>query len=700
MTEARKDDRQELEVQARGALGPLLVIQPGWLGDVLKLAQPTDYEEVTCIGLEPEQATLYAVVEIKREQGYGGDLCTGPGAYEYVRFFADWNGDGDFTDTQEDLGVASIAVHDVPGPKPLSYVASLSLTRRQLWCFLARPVTVRAVLEYNIVPPAGNPNPPIVWGNILDRHVQPKPGQLILHDLLQVAKIKVPPQLAELVDAQAPIAGPAPVPTAAHLVAEYGDKVPAHRSLAPHLATAHKALVADAGAGQDLPSLFASLIPGPLIDKLDLGAVLGKFLELQSDSTYEELHCVGLHPGLGALVGILTIKQPSGYLGGLCRAGSLEYVSFWADWDDNGSFDELLGTAAVRVHDEPVPAGGLSFAVFLPINLAAHAKPCGASHTARIRAVLSWNTPPPANPYLPPQWGSTMEALIQLPVGDPVVGQVPFLSVVGGMAIDQINPLGYANGPAVMAGFNATNSPFAGEVVLAGHIANPPDLSAGATPLRYTLHYRHESEPVGTAHDISNSFQVTLSKFSGFVWTQTPLTQVADPAHRYTYQEDLTINGPGGDQTFVEGFVLGRWETPGLPDGRYEVWFTADLGGGTTVDSNRVWVQLDNTAPVADITATGSPFVPQGTPLHAVITATDAHFAGYGLAVLPSGYPNTPVPQSGSLPVTAAPVSLSTTGVTPGGYVLRLAVSDRAIINSGYVGNVSTDDIGFCVEQA
>ena len=699
MTETRDGDRQELEIQARAALGPLLAIQPGWLNDVLTLAQPTDYEEVTCVGLEPEQATLYAVVQIKREQGYGGDLCTGPGAREYVRFFADWTGDGDFTDPAEDLGVASIAVHDVPGPKPLSYVASLSLTRRQLWCFLARPVTVRAVLEYNVIPPAGNPNPPIVWGGIRDEYVQPKPGRLILHDLLQVAQVKVSPQLAELIDEQAPIAGPAPTPTAEQLVADYGDQVATHRSLAPQLTAVHQALASNAGAARDLPSTFAGLLPSSLTAKLDLAAILGKFLELQSDSTYEELHCVGLHPGLSALVGVFNVKRPAGYLGGLCTAGSLEYVSFWADWDDNGSFDEFLGSAAVRVHDEPVPAGGLSFAVFLPINLAAHAQPCHGPHTARIRAVLSWNTPPPADPYLPPHWGSTMDALIQLPVGDPKTGQVPFLSVVGGMAIDQINPAGYADGPAVTAGFNATNSPFAGEVVLAGHIANPPDLSAGAPPLLYTLHYRHEGEPVGTAHDITNSFQVTLTRFSGFVWTQTPLTQIADPTHQYVYREDLTINGPSGDQTFVEGYVLGRWHPAGLPDGRYEVWFTADLGGGATVDSNRVWVQLDNTAPVADIAATGSPFVSQGTPLNAVITATDAHFAGYSLAVLPGGYPNAPVPQSGSLPVTAAPVVLDTTGVTPGGYVLRLTVGDRAIVNSGYVGQVSSDDIGFCVEQ-
>ena len=43
---------------------------------------------------------------------------------------------------------------------------------------------------------------------------------------------------------------------------------------------------------------------------------------------------------------------------------STEYVAFWMDW---GSGLEYVGTASVRVHDVTVPAGGLRYAVFLPI---------------------------------------------------------------------------------------------------------------------------------------------------------------------------------------------------------------------------------------------------------------------------------------------------------------------------------------------
>jgi hypothetical protein len=121
MAEAERGERDERELMARTRLGQLLVTNPEFIEELLPGLDKTGYEELICVGLQPDQSTLYATIDVKQDFGYGGDLCTGPGAREYVRFFADWNGDGDFTDPDEDLGVASIAVHDVPGSKPLTY---------------------------------------------------------------------------------------------------------------------------------------------------------------------------------------------------------------------------------------------------------------------------------------------------------------------------------------------------------------------------------------------------------------------------------------------------------------------------------------------------------------------------------------------------------------------------------------------------
>jgi hypothetical protein len=289
---------------------------------------------------------------------------------------------------------------------------------------------------------------------------------------------------------------------------------------------------------------------------------------------------------------------------------------------------------------------------------------------------------------------------VQLPVGSPVVGQVPFLSLVGSMGVLDIDAAGFANGVAVGPGFTAVNAPFAGSVSLAGHISNPPDLSAGQAALHYGLRYRHESEPAGSFHEITNAFQVTLTTYTGGVFHQTNVPQAVDPAtHLYTYREDLTSNGPGGDLTYVEGFLLGQWLPSALPDGRYEVWLVADIGG-SLVDSNHVWVRLDNTAPTAHLEGTaGHVFIPQGQQLDGTFDVFDEHLASWSLSVIP-GFPNNAVPFQGTGNVAAGTTfSLSTATATPGGYVLELVATDRAIVNSGSIGQQLVVPLGFCVEQ-
>lgn len=703
-TETNGNDETSIErhIEARSQFSALVLKDTEYFTKVFPISGNTSFEEITCIGLEPQQKALHATIAIKRDSGYGGALCHGPGGREYVRFFADWNGDGDFTDASEDLGVASVAVHDIPGPKPLSYVVSLSLTHRQALCLLAKPVAVRAVLMYNSIPPAGNPNPFIVWGNRRDVHVQPQTRQWFLGDLLDQAKVKLSPSIAKLVDTEAVVSAPKPLPPV-ELVAEYAthkDAAPLHRVLAPQLATLAAALEGDASVAHPkaLSAKFEALVGSELAKEIDLAKVIGAYLDLDGNTTYEQLRCVGLNEDLSAAVAVLDVKKSSGYSGGLCTSGSLEYVSFWADWDANGSFEEYLGTAQVRVHDQTMPAGGVQYAVFLPVNLAPHRRPCGESHLARIRAVLSWNTPPSStNPYAVPVWGNHVESRVQLPVGEPVTGQVPFISVVGGMAVADIDAAGFATGTAVMAGFHASDSPFARQVAIAGHISNPPDLSAGQAQLTYGLRYRRDGE--AASHEITNGFQVTVSRYSGGTWTQTQPTQTVDPTtHRYAYLEDLSPNGPSGDLAFVEGFVLGKWQTLGLADGRYEVWMEAEIGA-SLVESNHVWVHIDNTSPHVELILDGDPFAVQGEPVTGTLTATDDHFGSWSLGVLP-GFPVSPVPSGGSAPAaTGTAFSLATGAATPGGYVLQLGAVDRSIVNSGSVGLWSFTSVGFCIEE-
>ncbi len=72
---------------------------------------------------------------------------------------------------------------------------------------------------------------------------------------------------------------------------------------------------------------------------------------MDGNTSYEELECVGLSPDESLLAGIIRVKQSNGYSGGPCTAGSKEFVTFWADTDNNGSFDTCLGTTSVTVYD-------------------------------------------------------------------------------------------------------------------------------------------------------------------------------------------------------------------------------------------------------------------------------------------------------------------------------------------------------------
>ena len=139
---------------------------------------------------------------------------------------------------------------------------------------------------------------------------------------------------------------------AAELAVQYKDKgVPVHRF-------AFKEISAFVSAKTSLSAeSFATLLPGIAIDP---GIFDLLFPKTDGDTSFEELKCIGLDPNHpDTLVGVIQVKKSAGYSGGPCTDGSREYVTFWADFDGNGSFETCLGTAQVRVYDlSNVPAKG------------------------------------------------------------------------------------------------------------------------------------------------------------------------------------------------------------------------------------------------------------------------------------------------------------------------------------------------------
>ena len=254
--------------------------------------------------------------------------------------------------------------------------------------------------------------------------------------------------------------------TVPELHALYKDTdVPGHRFL-------HKELMA-----QTTSPAPAAVLKSPLSSVIgdlgiDLASIIAQFLKTDGDTSFEELDCVGLNPVESALIGTLTVKKSSGFSGGLCTAGSKEFVAFWIDY---GSGFTYAGTTSVDVHDlTGIGPNGIQYAVFLPIDLTAHQRVCDAGPvTARVRAILSWQTPPPPfNPNYVPHWGNREETTIHIKPGPRVDAQVPFLSRLGDIPEQFIAADGKATGSTVQTGFVASDSPFGGVITVAGHVSN------------------------------------------------------------------------------------------------------------------------------------------------------------------------------------------------------------------------------------
>ncbi len=466
----------------------------------------------------------------------------------------------------------------------------------------------------------------------------------------------------------------------------------------------------------------ALITPSQLAD-LDLENLIAKLFPVDGDTSYEEMECVGYDPNNNTLVATIRIKKSAGYNGGLCTAGSREFVTFWADVDRNGTFERCLGTTSVTVHDiRNTPKEGLEYAAFLPVNFDALRQPCSAGpRLVPIRAILSWQVPAPCNnPNFVPVWGNREETLILITPGDRTEGTIPFLSAVGNIPEAQIDNNGLAqNAVALQTGALFDDAPFGGRITIAGHISNP---SAG---LRYRIMRKPHGAPDSSYVPMTlepDPLVLTLNTFSGGTWTQDPNFQVHADAQGYYPYEDFSSNHSIENQTMM------IWNSTIAEDGHtYDLRIDLSTDGIPAHDahSNVVSVLVDNTAPVAlldiDLPLGGADDCADyalGATITGHYTATDIHFGGFSFVIRPQGPANghLPIPPAGSRGVIPAPgLSLIAdpgivngaysldTGANPAmrdcGYSLTLQVSDRTNVNSGQQNNTNEQSVGFCLRE-
>jgi len=184
-----------------------------------------------------------------------------------------------------------------------------------------------------------------------------------------------------------------------------GTLVPQHR----YLSTALNEAVNSPEIGPH-PSKWLAGLSG-----IDLPKLVDRWLKTNRSTDYEQLYCIGLAPESGQLTAVLTVKRGSGYSGGPRTAGSKEHVAFWVDWGQGFHYE---GTASVAVHDFGwLPPAGLEYNVSLPGDLLGRARAnCRDGKTVKVRAVLSWDTPPSTtDPNAPVIWGDVMECRVLIP---------------------------------------------------------------------------------------------------------------------------------------------------------------------------------------------------------------------------------------------------------------------------------------------
>lgn len=133
-------------------------------------------------------------------------------------------------------------------------------------------------------------------------------------------------------------------------------------------------------------------------------------LNMAGDTAYENIGCLSYIPLLDQIYASIEIRQDQGYSFVVGEAPSHEYVRFYLSFDQGATWLNS-GLAAVNVQDEPGAKGRLHL-VTKRMGLRENLQ---SSHTPiLIRAILSWNSPPPPDrPDWTPLWGSVAETQIQ-----------------------------------------------------------------------------------------------------------------------------------------------------------------------------------------------------------------------------------------------------------------------------------------------
>jgi len=688
-----------------------------------QLSGITTWEELECVGYNPELSTVEAIVNIKQNSGYSGSLCS-TGSPEYIRFFIDYNDGNGF----ENIGLASFRAYDIsddpPGPQhPISYMVSkkIDVAKKKKFCSSEVLVTLRAVLSWNDIPSL-DPIQTSTYGNVLDAEAVLKPIKLQVQippvfeapgveiPIPGIPDITIPPVLSPPGTIPQP-----PIPEAATFDVKEFIKTNISQGVSSGRTVSQ--LTSMSISNQD-SSIINQLQNINLTDfNIDINEIIDNLASKDFNVNYEEIVSLGMNTARDTLGAVINIKRPFGYGGNLCSNGSLEYVSFFADFNNNGTFEEYLGTSFVKVNDiQSIPDEGLMYAVYLKTDLSKYLKDCENPQVIRLRAILSWATPPDASdPEQAVNWGNRMDTLVQL---RPNIGkQTSLIYSIGNVAIDEIDAATCLAFPGDTNRGN--NRPWGGNIVIKGGIDN------SGTP--GTTKYRVEYSQNGVDY-----FPVTLKQRVRTINFSNPF----DPFTLHTLEDangwfPYLANHNAANLIAIEGNLLATWPSHSFA-GKYYIRISFTKGDpmanpASIQHSEAFKIQLDNrrfnfdntpnntldTIFDLDMTVDGGvcKVYKQGEKFTGKVKVKDAFYGGYNLNIQPGSqvidanglitYAPTAVLNNASISETgptADEFTIDTSKLNKCGYTLRLRGFERTILNSDVTRFPHADKyVGFSV---
>ena len=682
---------QQAFPKERAQFKALVLTNPNYFGNLGESAFPpiievsgnTFYEELGCVGYQPQQERLEGVVYIYQPSGYGTDIC-GLGTPEFVRFYISY----DHGVTWDDQGATSFQAYNIPegteGGKRLEYAVSVKAHPNRKNCAADLLVLVRAILSWNNQPPPNQPNWKPIFGNVRDVTVLIEPLRFIIpKNLFEASKVKLPPQFKELIELDAAITTQPKTLGAVELASHYAGKgVPVHRF-------AYKELATFVGANTALSAeTFLSQLPGVKVDP----GIVGSLFATDGDTSYEELKCIGLDPNHpDTLIGVIQIKKANGYSGDPCTNGSKEYVTFWGDFDGNGSFETCLGTADVtrvrraRARAEGrllrrAPAGGPE-----PVPSALRGGAAGRSD--------------PRDPVLErrsPLQRSGPGADVGQPRGNADQHRTDRAGACrshrdprrhSGVQDQQQSRRSRASWAHHGRRAVRDQQPAGG----AGLAVRWPDHRAGRAGVGFHVH--RGSEPG---------------------WPDLDAPAGRSRGHRPVRLREHAQGEPDHQAVRLSAVHVER-QRPARRSGslRATRCGTCDCRCMTVAASFKAPTRTSSSSTIRSPTrrsrsrpaAATAGNSRSATQLGGNFVARDDYFAAYSLTVEPAINPpnvGVPLPSSGTTPTATAPGdpwTLDTTSMTPCGYVVRVTAVDRAIVDSQSVGHHRTDSVGFCLEE-